>query len=77
MQILPIEKKFQRSSSLDYRLVLIADYQMVAKELFLRHLCLCVYQEIQFDLRNFIQPLAMNLIFSKCFKAALSITTVC
>ena len=36
MQILPIEKKFQRNSSLDYRLGLIANYQMVAKEL-------CVY----------------------------------
>ena len=43
MQILPIEKKFQRNSSLDYRLGLIANYQMVTKELFLRHQHICVY----------------------------------
>ena len=34
MQILPIKKKFQRDSSIDYRLGLVANYQMVTKELF-------------------------------------------
>ena len=43
MQILPIEKKFQRNSSLDCRLGLLVDYQMVTKELFLRHQHICVY----------------------------------
>ena len=46
MQILPTEKKFHRNSSLDYRLGLIANYQMVAKELFFKtstHSCLCIY----------------------------------
>ena len=43
MQILPIEKKFQRNLSLDYRLGLLDNYQMVTKELFLRHQHICVY----------------------------------
>ena len=44
MQILPIEKKFHRNSSLNYRLVLIGKHQMVPKELFWKHQHICVYE---------------------------------